>query len=186
MDDTSGYRTESEEFDRSTSGQSVDGASISRKNMHDLLVLIVSIIACVVCYTYMNQSSRGTSNLGSSVQTPREVEEYSVLKRNLCEKYGNVCDLEPEVLDMLKKKLMHRAFKTIPLILEQQEKGALSERLYKKGMMADDTTAIKNFIDKEIVSVQMEADEIIPGWNESIWAECMSFYNKMKKQVEME
>lgn len=49
-------------------------------------------------------------------------------------------------------------------------------------MMSDDNTAMKNFIDQEIAEVQGEAGEVLEGWGESIWAEAMSFYQKMQKK----
>ena len=96
-------------------------------------------------------------------------------------------ELELEEKDALKKKLMERAFQTIPVIIEHQEKGAVQERLYKRGMMQDNSAAVKNFLDAEIADVQREADAIVAGWGESVWAECMSFYQKfLKKKAERE
>lgn len=166
----------------------------SKQSLHDLAVVGVSIFLCFIAYWYINSSKKGGDvGDGSSFTVPKGIEEYAEFRDGLLTKVGSwgstrgLEELELEERDALKKKLMQRAFQTIPIIVEQQEKGAVLERLYKKGMMPDNSTAIKNFIDTEIPDVQQEANAIVPGWGESIWAECMGFYQKfLKKKAEKE
>ena len=71
-------------------------------------------------------------------------------------------------LDQLRKALMRRAMKTIPILLSLQNEGSSIERLYKKGMLTDDmhfkVKELKDFADKEFGEVQTEADELLEGW----------------------
>lgn len=76
---------------------------------------------------------------------PKEVAEYYQAKETLNKK-------ELEQLNILKKKLMNRAVRVIPIIFSLEREGQSIERLYKKGILTDDihfnTLAMKNFVDQ--------------------------------------
>lgn len=84
----------------------------------------------------------------------------------------------------LKKALMRRALKAIPMINSLQNEGQSIDRLYKKGMLTDDmhfkVKELKAFIEQEIQEVQAEAEELVEGWASQIWPQAMSFYNMVK------
>jgi hypothetical protein len=83
-------------------------------------------------------------------------------------------------LDELKKLLMKRAMKTIPIVLSLQNEGSSIERLYKKGMLTDDmhfkVKELKSFVDVEFQEIQSEAEELMEGWGNAIWPQAMQFY----------
>ena len=83
-------------------------------------------------------------------------------------------------LDDLKKLLMRRAIKTIPILLSLQNEGSSIERLYKRGMLTDDmhfkVKEIKAFVDQEFQDIQLEAEELSDGWGASIWQQAMQFH----------
>lgn len=86
----------------------------------------------------------------------------------------------PSDLDTLRKLLMRRAVKAIPILLSLQNEGNSIERLYKRGMLTDDmhfkVKDVKNFVDEEFQEVQSEAEELLEGWSQRIWPEAMQFH----------
>ena len=124
-------------------GGAADGAAdgsgmdeVHKQNLQDLLVVAVAIIVATLSYMYMSQ---GSAVAAVKVTPPKQLMEYVNFKEELLsgkdgEEGREVADLEVEEVDALKKKLMSRAFHTIPLIMEHQDKGALRERMYKRGM----------------------------------------------------
>lgn len=88
---------------------------------------------------------------------------------------------KPEDVDRLKKLLMYRAIRTIPILLSLQNDGHSIERLYKKGMLTDDMHFMikeqKAFVEQEIQDVQQEANELIDTWGDMIWQQAMQFHN---------
>lgn len=79
--------------------------------------------------------------------------------------------------DNLRKLLIKRALKAIPLILSLQNEGQSIDRLYKKGMLTDDmhfrVKELKAFVDQEYQDVQAEANELMEGWGEHVWQQAM-------------
>lgn len=75
---------------------------------------------------------------------------------------------------------MRRAMYTIPIILTLQNSGTSVQRLYNRGMLTDDiyenVKEMKSFVDVEFTEVQMEAEDLIPGWGPHIWPEAMRFH----------
>lgn len=94
----------------------------------------------------------------------------------------------PTEFDELKKLLMKRAFRTIPLLMSLQNEGQSIERLYKKGILTDDmhnrVKDLKTFVDQEYQDVQIEADDLIEGWKDQIWPEAMRYHVLVKQQAE--
>ena len=91
-----------------------------------------------------------------------------------------------EDLKQLKKSLMQRCFKAIPLLHELQNGAPSADRLYKKGMITDATYErfkhMKEFFDVEFPEVQAEASKLYPGWEKTIWQEANNFYHLRNKQ----
>jgi hypothetical protein len=95
---------------------------------------------------------------------------------------------KPSEADELKKLLMKRAIKTIPILLQLQNEGTSIERLYKKGMLTDDMhykmKEIKAFVDQEFQDIKFEADELMEGWGEHIWPQAMQYHQTLQKQID--
>ena len=72
---------------------------------------------------------------------------------------------KPADLEELRKLLMRRAIKAIPIVLSLQNEGNSIERLYKRGMLTDDmhfkVKDLKAFVDQEFQDVQYEADDLL-------------------------
>lgn len=109
----------------------------------------------------------------SAFTPPKEREIYISAKEKFVE--GN-----PTQLEELRKLLMKRALKTIPILLSLQNEGSSIERLYKRGMLTDDmhfkVKEIKAFVDQEFQDIQLEADELLDGWGPAIWQQAMQFH----------
>jgi hypothetical protein len=109
----------------------------------------------------------------SNFSPPPERAAYIAAKEKL--DVNNVSEL-----DELKKLLMKRAIKTIPIVLSFQSEGSSIERLYKRGMLTDDmhfkVKELKAFVDKEFQDVQFEADDLSEGWGPGIWQQAMQFH----------
>jgi len=91
-------------------------------------------------------------------------------------------------VDDLKKLLMRRAIKTIPILLSLQNEGSSIERLYKRGMLTDDmhfkVKELKAFVDQEFQDIQFEADDLVEGWGQHVWPQAMQFHQMIQKQAE--
>ena len=72
---------------------------------------------------------------------------------------------KPADLEELRKLLMRRAIKAIPIVVSLQNEGNSIERLYKRGMLTDDmhfkVKDLKAFVDQEFQDVQYEADDLL-------------------------
>lgn len=87
---------------------------------------------------------------------------------------------DPLSKDELRKLLIKRALKAIPIIISLQNEGQSIDRLYKKGMLTDDmhfrVKELKAFVDQEYQDVQTEANELFEGWGEHVWQQAMQFH----------
>lgn len=117
----------------------------------------------------------------SSVEPPIERSNYISAKERLDPSI-------PADLDELKKLLMRRAIRAIPILLSLQNEGNSIERLYKRGMLTDDmhfkVKDLKSFVDQEFQDVQFEADDLVEGWSQHIWPQAMQFHTMIQKQAE--
>jgi LPXTG-motif cell wall-anchored protein len=112
-------------------------------------------------------------------EAPKERQEYIEARAKLDVK-------KPEDLLKLKKMLMLRSLKTIPLLYELQNGGPSVDRLYKKGLLKDEMhnrfKELKAFIDAEFVEVQKEADTLAEGWGQIVWPQANQYYGIQKQK----
>jgi hypothetical protein len=148
-----------------------------------LVVTIIAVIGGFIVYLRKNKNRASfrdtfTQNNGSSssqgFSEPPEKENYLRAK--------DKCDLaNPAQVESLKKLLMHRALKVIPMLLNLQNEGQSVDRLYRKGMLTDDMhfkmKELKAFVDSEVQEVQEEAALLVKGWEAHIWPQAMTFHN---------
>ena len=156
-----------------------------------LLILVgVLIFVSFMAYQYWKRNKAklidgGTIWKHQNFSPPPERAEYIEAK----EKYsglvaeGKSCYQE---LEDLKKVLMKRAIKSIPILLSLQNEGSSIERLYKRGMLTDDmhfkVIQLKSFVDKEFQDIQNEAEELLEGWGQTVWQQAMQFHQIIQKQ----
>lgn len=145
-------------------------------------ILVGALIAAVVGIYMWKKNKRSGDDRGwqqNSFSPPPERAEYIEAKSK-----ADMTDIQQ--MDDLKKLLMKRTMKTIPILLSLQSEGSSIERLYKKGMLTDDmhfkVKALKSFVDKEFQDIQMEADELVEGWGPGIWQQAMQFHQMIQKQ----
>ncbi|CAM9395587.1 unnamed protein product [Pylaiella littoralis] len=73
----------------------------------------------------------------------------------------------------LRNALLKRAIADIPIILRMQNEGPGIYNMYQQAMIGEKEwhafQEAETMISEEIESVQNEADEIEPGWSQSIW-----------------
>lgn len=154
-----------------------------------IMILVATVICVVVGFvlhrrkqaakkSYFRESlkspSGGAQAQGSGFQEPIEKHTYEDTKAT--------SDLSnPAHVEILKKLLMHRALKVIPMLLNLQNEGQSVDRLYKKGMLTDDMhykmKEMKTFVDSEVAEVQAEAALLGKGWEQHIWPQAMTFHN---------
>jgi hypothetical protein len=95
---------------------------------------------------------------------------------------------DPLSKDEMRKLLIKRALKAIPIIISLQNEGQSIDRLYKKGMLTDDMhfriKELKAFVDQEYQDVQAEANELFEGWGEHVWQQAMQFHMMIQRQLE--
>jgi radical SAM superfamily enzyme YgiQ (UPF0313 family) len=82
--------------------------------------------------------------------------------------------------DELRKLLMRRAFRTIPIWLSLQNESQTIDKLYKKGMLTDDIhykfKALKNYFESEHEEVKTEANELMESWGDIIWTQAVQYH----------
>ncbi len=116
---------------------------------------------------------------------PQQRQAYIDLKQANA---GKDLQKNPEIMQALRKTLMHRAIYQIPLVLDLQTQGPSSDKLYKKGMITDDFHGkykqMKLYFDEEFPEVAQEANMLTPGWGEAIWQQANQMYQAKKLQTE--
>jgi hypothetical protein len=117
----------------------------------------------------------------NSFQPPQARKDYIEAKKT-----ANPYD--PDEKLQLKKLLMLRALKTIPIIFGYEKEAASIDRLYKKGMLTDEmhnqTQELKAYIDKEMEDIKDEAESLVGGWGQSIWSQAVQFHHMIQKQAQ--
>jgi hypothetical protein len=174
------------DIDNDIEGGAADGESsmfhLSEQQRHDLIVILLSFLVCYVAYTFMKKSHNSVSGMSLTTMTPpKEIQEYIEFRDAIVNKTGterSPAELDIDELDALKKKLMLRVFKTLPIIFDHQTR----EPLYKKGMAED--SGQKAFVEAQIGEVQLEAASLVPGWEGQIWGQGVNFYEKMQAKKE--
>jgi hypothetical protein len=156
------------------------------KNLADtyisLFILIVTGIAVVVGTLYM---CIGNKKLGlKAVMSTSSTFEPPVERAAYLEARAKLDAAKHDDLEVLRKLLMKRAIKAIPLVLSMQNEGNSIERLYKRGMLTDDmhfkVKDLKAFVDQEFQDVQFEADDLLEGWSQQIWSQAMQFHHMIQ------
>jgi hypothetical protein len=141
-----------------------------------IFILVVTVIGVIVGFVLYSRRAKRVDfrDSQSAFTAPIEHDNYENAKAK--------SDMSnPAHAEVLKKLLMHRALKVIPMLLNLQNEGQSVDRLYKKGMLTDDMhykmKEMKAFVDAEVADVQQEAAQLIKGWESHIWPQAMTFYN---------
>ncbi|CAM9611260.1 unnamed protein product, partial [Hapterophycus canaliculatus] len=110
---------------------------------------------------------------------PDEVDDYYDAKE------------DPEIAKdagKLRNALLKRAIADIPIILRMQNEGPGIYNMYQQAMIGEKEwhafQEAETMISEEIESVQNEADEIEPGWSQSIWPLAMQLRTVLMQRRE--
>ena len=129
-----------------------------------------------------NKSNKNESLLSYNAFKPPQARQDYIDAKKTTNPY------DPDDKLQLKKLLMLRALKTVPIIFSYEKEAASIDRLYKKGMLTDDlhnqTQELKVYIDKEVEDVRDEAESLVAGWSQSIWSQAVQFHNMIQKQAQ--
>lgn len=151
-----------------------------------ILSVVVILVTIFGFYLWINKKEFGfesSSNNKSQTNFTPPIESLTYLDVK-----DTIDRNDPVELDKLKKLLMKRAMKSVPIILSLEKESQSIDRLYKKGILTDDvmiqTQQIKQFVEKELKDVKDEADEFLDGWGEQIWSQAVGFYKLVEKTVQ--
>jgi hypothetical protein len=143
-----------------------------------ILILAVVVVLAGLAYSWRNKRKSGkatTTVATATFQAPAERNDYITAK----------AAWQPGTsTEELKKLLMRRALKVIPMLIQYQNEGQSIERLYKRGMLTDDmhykVKELKDFFDQVFQVVKSEADELADVWGQYIWEQA-NYFNQVYK-----
>lgn len=127
---------------------------------------------------------------------PSEVDEYYIIKEK-CEAAGwkpgegnSTAANATGPGRVLAQALMKRAMADIPLVTQVQKESNGMNRLYAQSMCSVNQwrsyQAAQSMVSTEVDEVREEADEIEPGWSQSIWKQAMQYHQVLKQKHEQE
>lgn len=132
-----------------------------------------------------------------NIKLPDAVEEFYEVK-DKCIKAGwepgkariNPKEAANSPATVLAQALMKRCISDIPLVTHIQKESALMNKLYSQSMCSikqwKSYQAAESLVSQEVEEVRAEADEIEPGWSQSIWRQAMQYHQMLKNRNEME
>ena len=91
---------------------------------------------------------------------------------------------------VMAQALMKRAVADIPIVTQVQKESAGMNKLYSQSMCSVNQwrsyQAAESLVSSEVDEVRAEADEIEPGWSQSIWRQAMQYHQVLKQKHEQE
>ncbi|CAM9107539.1 unnamed protein product [Ectocarpus sp. 4 AP-2014] len=169
-DDTAGEGTFFESVKTSLPGLDMFDPSVFDIRMVMGVLACVSLLAYAIFRLFVRKvvgEDDFFADLGISYKDfdmPDEVDDYYEAKEN------------PDIASdagKLRNALLKRAIADIPIILRMQNEGPGIYNMYQQAMIGEKEwhafQEAETMISEEIESVQNEADEIEPGWSQSIW-----------------
>jgi hypothetical protein len=91
---------------------------------------------------------------------------------------------------VLAQALMKRAIADIPMVSHIQKESGGMNKLYAQSMCSAKQwrayQTAEALVSAEVDEVRAEADEVEPGWSNSIWRQAMQYHNMLKQRHEME
>ncbi|CAM9492183.1 unnamed protein product [Ectocarpus sp. 13 AM-2016] len=169
-DDTAGEGTFFESVKTSLPGLDMFDPSVFDIRMVMGVLACVSLLAYAIFRLFVRKvvgEDDFFADLGISYKDfdmPDEVDDFYEAKEN------------PDIAGdagKLRNALLKRAIADIPIILRMQNEGPGIYNMYQQAMIGEKEwhafQEAETMISEEIESVQNEADEIEPGWSQSIW-----------------
>ena len=130
------------------------------------------------------------------LKLPSEVDEYYIIKEK-CEAAGwkpgegqGTSANATGPSRVLAQALMKRAVADIPIVTQVQKESGGMNKLYSQSMCSVNQwrsyQAAESLVSSEVDEVRVEADEIEPGWSQSIWRQAMQYHQVLKQKHEQE
>jgi hypothetical protein len=91
---------------------------------------------------------------------------------------------------IMAQALMKRAIADLPIVQHIQKESTGMNKLYAQSMCSVNQwrayQMAEALVSGEVEEVRAEADEIEPGWSQSIWRQAMQYHNMLKQKHESE
>jgi hypothetical protein len=91
---------------------------------------------------------------------------------------------------IMAQALMKRAIADLPIVQHIQKESTGMNKLYSQSMCSVNQwrayQMAEALVSGEVEEVRAEADEIEPGWSQSIWRQAMQYHNMLKQKHETE
>lgn len=132
-----------------------------------------------------------------NIQLPSAVDEYYEVKEKVMKagwepgkKMGAPTDAASAPSRALAQALMKRSIADIPLVTHIQKESPGMNKLYAQSMCSvkqwKSYQAAESLISGEVEEVRAEAEDIDPGWSQTIWRQAMQYHNMLKNKHEAE
>lgn len=165
------------------------------------LIAVVVISVLYYFFVYRKKSSVNEDSYFSNLdgdkfklKLPTEVDEYYIIKEK-CEAAGWVPGQGLSANTngpsrVLAQALMKRAVADIPIVTFVQKEAPGMNKLYSQSMCSVNQwrsyQAAETLVSTEVDEVRGEADEIEPGWSQTIWRQAMQYHQVLKQKNEQE
>jgi len=178
------------------------------KGIDPAIYLVVSFLAAAIMfYFYHTRSKQKQSEEESfffdmdgdkfNIKLPSAVDEYYEVKEKAMKagwepgkKMGAPNDPASAPGRMLAQALMKRSIADIPLVTHIQKESPGMNKLYSQSMCSvkqwQSYQAAESLVSGEVEEVRAEAEDIEPGWSQTIWRQAMQYHNMLKNKHETE
>jgi len=200
-------------FDKEGEESGAEGAEDAaaetvRKGTDPAIYLALAFIgAIIIYYFYYTRNKKKQSEQESfffemdgdkfNIKLPAAVDEYYDVKEKVekagwepGKKMGAPDDAASAPGRALAQALMKRSIADIPLVTHIQKESPGMNKLYAQSMCSvkqwKSYQAAESLISGEVEEVRAEADDIEPGWSQTIWRQAMQYHNMLKERHEKE
>jgi len=172
-----------------------------------LYLALTFIIAGFLYYIWYSRNKRRQQDQESfflemdgdkfNIKLPSAVDEYYEVKEKCIKsgwepgkKHGSAAEAATGPHRVLAQALMKRCIADIPLVTHVQKESPGMNKLYAQSMCSvkqwKSYQAAEGLISGEVEEVRAEADDIDPGWSQTIWRQAMQYHNMLKNKHERE
>lgn len=185
-----------------------EGAGPIVKGTDPAIFLALGFVVISIIYYFLYKRSKKKQNDQESfffemdgdkfnITLPGAVEEYYDVKEKVMKagwepgkKMGPPNDPASAPGRALAQALMKRSIAVIPLVTHIQKESPGMNKLYAQSMCSvkqwKSYQAAESLISGEVEEVRAEAEDIEPGWSQTIWRQAMQYHNMLKNKHETE
>jgi len=178
------------------------------KGTDPAIFLVVTFIAVAIMYYFFYMRNKKKQQEEESyffdmdgdkfnIKLPSAVDEYYEVKEKVIKagwepgkKMGAPTDAASAPGRALAQALMKRSIADIPLVTHIQKESPGMNKLYSQSMCSvkqwQSYQAAESLVSGEVEEVRAEAEDIEPGWSQTIWRQAMQYHNMLKNKHETE